>query len=108
MYKSVQAVYLADVVALSLATRMESAFVGQTLGDVTAAAMLGYIQAVMSEYRRLKLIAPSDDAATGYKNVIVRIQGPVAFVSLEIKLAGALYFIPISFTVSQVTQTAAV
>jgi hypothetical protein len=106
VYNSIQAVYVADVVALSLAQRMENAFVGQTLGDVSAAAALGFIQAVMGEFLRLKLIAPSDDAATGYKNVVVKIQGPVMMVSLEIKLATAIYFIPISFTVSQVTQTA--
>ena len=106
VYNSIQAVYVSDIVALSLAERMEAAFIGQTLGDVSAAAALAFIQAVMNEYLRLKLIAPSDDAPAGYKNPFVKIQGGVMFVSMEIKLATALYFIPITFTVSQITQTA--
>jgi hypothetical protein len=60
----------------------------------------------MSDFFRLKLIASSDDALKGYRNVLVQISGPVRKVSLEVKLAGAIYFIPISFLVSQVSQTA--
>jgi len=106
VYNSIQAVYVADIVALSLAQRMENAFVGQTLGDVSAAAALGFIQAVMGEFMRLKLIGPSDDAPAGYKNVDVKIQGGAMMVSMEIKLATTLYFVVINFTVSQITQTA--
>lgn len=106
VYNSVQAVYAADVVALSVAQRMEKAFMGMSVADVSAALAKSYLDAVMSDIMRLKLIAPSTDAPKGFKNAAITISGPVMAVSLEIKLAGALYFIPINFLVSQVQQSA--
>jgi hypothetical protein len=106
VYNSIQAVYCADIVALTMATRMEDAFVGQSLADVSAPAALSFIDGIMADFLRLKLIAVSDDAPRGYKNVVVKISGPAMVVSLEVKLATSIYFIPISFLVSQVQQTA--
>jgi hypothetical protein len=106
VFNSIQAVYVADIIALTTAQRMEGAFVGQSIADVSAAQALSYLEGVMSDFFRLKLIASSDDALKGYRNVLVQISGPVMKVSLEVKLAGAIYFIPISFLVSQVSQTA--
>lgn len=106
VYNSIQAMYVADVIALTTAQRMEAAFVGQTLGDISAAIALSFLEGIMADFLRLKLIAPSDDAPKGFKNAKIRINGPAMIVEVEIKLAGALYFIPINFLVSQVTQTA--
>jgi hypothetical protein len=60
----------------------------------------------MFNFLRLKWIAPSDDAPKGYKNASVKINGPVMAIALEIKLAGLLYFIPITLNIGQVEQTA--
>jgi hypothetical protein len=106
VYNSIQATYSADLVALSTAQRMESAFLGQSVADVSAALAKATLDSIMNDFVRLKLIAGSDDAPKGYKNAVVQISGPVMLVSLEIKLAGAIYFIPISFVVSQVQQSA--
>ncbi|MDE1868301.1 MAG: hypothetical protein KGI08_11425, partial [Thaumarchaeota archaeon] len=106
VFNSIQAVYVADTIALSCAARMENRFAGESLADVSAAGALSYLEGIMSDFLRLKLIAPSDDAPRGFKNVVIKIAGPVMTVSFEVKLAGALYFIPITFLVSQVTQAA--
>jgi hypothetical protein len=107
VYNSIQAVYAADTVALTVAQQMETAFVGQSLADVSAAVAVSFVQSVMANLKRIKLIASSGDAPAGYKNLIIQIAGPVMQVSMEIKLATAIYFIPINFLVSQVTQVAA-
>lgn len=106
VFNSLQATYVADVIALSTAQRMEKSFVGQSVADVSASLALSTLEAIMDDFRRLKLIAPSDDAPKGFKNAKIKIQGPAMVVSVEVKLAGAIYFIPISFLVSQVTQSA--
>lgn len=106
VFNSIQAVYVADIIALSTAQRMEAAFVGQSVADVSAGIARAYLEGIMADFMSLKLIAPSDDAPKGFKNLTVQISGPAMVVSLEVKLAGAIYFIPISFLVSQVTQTA--
>jgi hypothetical protein len=107
VYNSIQAVYAMDTVALTIAQRLEQAFVGQSLADISAGLMLSYIKAIMSDLMRLKLIASSDDAPLGFKDAVVQISGNAAKVSLNIKLATSLYFIPIQAYISQITQTAA-
>ena len=106
VYNSIQMVYAADTVALTTAQRMERAFVGQSVADVTAAVALSYLDGIMSDFLRLKLISTSADAPLGYKNARIVIQGPVMRVSVEVKIAGSIYFIPISFYVTEITQSA--
>lgn len=106
VYNSIQAVYVADVISLTAAERMENAFIGKSIADVGAAVLLSEFETIMSDMMRLKLIAASIDAPFGYKNVSIVLSGGVAVVSAEVKLAGALYFIPISFKVSPAQQSA--
>ncbi len=106
VYNSIQAVYVADTIALTIAQRMENAFVGQSLADISAGLMLSFLSAVMIDIKRLKLTTSSDDAPLGFRDATVQISGPAAQIGLNIKLAGALYFIPITAYISQVTQTA--
>jgi hypothetical protein len=106
VYNSIQMVYAADTVALTTAQRMERAFVGQSVADVSAPVALSYLDGIMADFLRLKLIAPSSDAPLGYKNARIVIQGPVMKVSVEVKIAGSIYFIPIAFYVTEITQAA--
>ena len=106
VYNSIQMVYAADTVALTTAQRMERAFVGQSVADVSAAVALSYLDGIMSDFLRLKLIATSTDAPLGYKNARIVIQGPVMRVSVEVKIAGSIYFIPIAFYVTEISQSA--
>ncbi len=106
VYNSLQAVYAADVLALDLADSFQTQFVGKSLADVTRADGLAFLAQRMDTYRRIKLIAASDDAPLGYKNEDVTINGPVMTVKVEIKLATTIFFIPISIDISQVQQSA--
>lgn len=106
VYNSLQAMYSADVVSATVQSRMKARFVGESLADVSAGGALSFFEGVMRELLRLKLIAPSVDAPLGFKNVRITISGPVMTVSFEVKLATALYFIPITFSISQVEQAA--
>jgi hypothetical protein len=106
VYNSIQAVYDSDLIALDLAASFTSAFVGKSLADVSAATALSYLSQKMNGYLRIKLIAPSDDAPAGYKNASVTISAPTMTVVVEIKLATAIYFIPISINISAVQQAA--
>ncbi len=106
VYNSIQAVYVADIIAMTTAQRMEDAFVGQSVADISAAVAMSFLKGIMADFMRLKLIAASDDAPLGFKNATITISGPAMIVQAEVKLAGAIYFIPISFLVSPVTQTA--
>jgi hypothetical protein len=107
VFNSVQAVYVSDIIAQTVAQRMELAFVGQSVADVSSVVAKAALDRIMGDILRLKLTAPSDDGALGgYKNASIKINGPSMVVSLEAKLAGALYFIPITFLVTPVQQSA--
>jgi hypothetical protein len=106
VFNSMQAVYAADICSMTMAQRMEAAIVGQSVADISAPAARAIAEGVFAELMRLKLIAPSDDAPKGFKNLTIRIQGNAMQVSAEIKLATAIDFVNISFLVSQVVQTA--
>ena len=106
VYNSIQAVYDADLIAINLKSSFSNAFVGMSLADVSAASASAFLTQVMANYFQLKLIAPSSDAPLGFKNAKVTIAAPTMTISVEIKLATAIYFIPITFSISAVQQSA--
>lgn len=106
VYNSLQAVYLADLMTLTLIQLFDRTVVGRSVAEISAAAGLSILEAQMFDFLRLRWIAPSDDAPKGYKNAVVKINGGVMEISVEAKLAGLIYFVPISLTVSQIQQTA--
>jgi len=106
VYNSLQAVYMSDVLAIQLAESLERFVVGKSLADINAAAIAAFIAKKMEEYRKLKIIGASDDAPLGYKNLDIKINGPIAEVKLEAKLATAILFIPIQLELSQIQSSA--
>lgn len=106
VYNSLQATYLADVLAIDLSQSLETAYVGKSLADVDAGTVLSFLSSKMDVYKKSKVISASEDAPAGYKNVKITINGPVLDVSVEVKLSTSIYFIPLSISISQITQTA--
>lgn len=106
VYNALQAVYLSDILSLDLADAFQKAFVGKSLADVDAATALSFLAQKMDGYKKLKMIAGSDDAPLGFKNAKIAISGPEMDVAVEIKLATAIYFIPISISISAVQSSA--
>lgn len=108
VFNSMQAVYVADTISLTTAQRMENSFVGQSVADISASIALSCLEGIMGDFKRLKLIAPSDDGApNGFKNAKIAFsQGNSMLVSVEVKLAGSIDFIKIDFLVTPVQQTA--
>jgi len=106
VYNSLQAVYLSDILSLDLADSFQKAFVGKSLADVDAATALSFLAQKMDGYKKLKMIAGSNDAPLGFKNAKISISGPEMDVAVEIKLATSIYFIPISISISAVQQNA--
>lgn len=105
VYNAIQAVYCSDIIALDLAASFQAAFVGKSLADVNKAVGLAFLTQKMAGYKSLKLIGSSDDAPGGFKNPSVQIVAPSIYVSVDIKLATSVYFIPISLNLSAITQS---
>ncbi|CAK9249681.1 unnamed protein product [Sphagnum jensenii] len=106
VYNSIQAVYDSDLIALDLAQSFFLAFVGKSDADVDSSVGLAYLAQKMAQYKSQKLIAASADAPLGYKNQRVQLAAPTMTVNVEIKLATAIYFIPINLNISAVQNAA--
>jgi hypothetical protein len=107
IFNSFSACYSADVVAATASKKMERAFKGQSLADVSASTGVWVLGNILDELKAAKYICPSDDAPKGYKNIVVKIlNGNTMVVSAEIKVSTGIKFIPISFLVTAVQQTA--
>jgi hypothetical protein len=106
VFNSIQAVYISDLMALTLISSFERVIVGKSVAEITATAALGFLESELFNFKRLKWITSSDDAPKGWKNPSVRLQGGVMNVSVEVKLAGLIYFVPINLSISEVTQEA--
>lgn len=106
VYNSLQAIYISDLITLDLIDTFDRKVVGQSISDVSAAGALSILEANMFNYKRLRWIASSDDAVKGYKNASAKFANGAMVINAEIKLAGLIYFVPISLLVSEVTQTA--
>jgi hypothetical protein len=106
VYNSLQAVYIADLISLTLIQTFDRLVVGQSVAEISASAALAILETEMFNFKRLRWIAASDDAPKGFKNASAKITGPVLEIFVEIKLAGLIYFVPISLNISQVEQSA--
>lgn len=106
VYNSIQAVYDADLITIDLKSSFTQAFVGQSLADVSAASASAFLTQKMASYMQLKLIAPSNGVPLGFNNAKVSILAPTMTISCNIYLATAIYFIPITFSISAVQQSA--
>lgn len=106
VYNSLQAVYVADLITLSLIDTFDRMVVGKSIADISAAAALSILDSEMFNFKRLKWIAASDDAPKGYTNSSAVFSQGAMQIMAEIKLAGLIYFVPIGLLVTQVQQTA--
>lgn len=106
VYNSLQAVYVADLITLTLIDRFDRLVVGKSVAEISAAAALSILEAEMFNFKRLRWITSSDDAPKGYKDASADLVGGAMVLSAEVKVAGIIYFVPISLLVSQVTQSA--
>jgi len=107
VYNSLQAVYLSDRLAIDLSDSCEVKFKGKSLADIDIGTVTSFIQDKMEIYKTIKMIAASDDAPLGYKGLKIKIKGPILYISVEVKLATAIYFIPLTINISQVELSSA-
>ncbi len=106
VYNSIQAVYLSDILALDLAQSFQTAIVGKSVADVSAASALSFLQQRFDYYKKLKMTTTSSDAPLGYKNASIQISAPSMYVNVEAKLTTSIYFVAIDLALSAVQQSA--
>jgi hypothetical protein len=106
VYNSIQAVYVADIIALSLAESLKKAFVGESVADVTPAVAVSFIKGKMAEFLNSKLIVGSSEFPAGWKSIQVSIDQGVMTVRAVVIEATSIYFIPINVDIEGLRDSA--
>ena len=101
VYNSLQAVYVADLMALDLASSLRNAFVSQSVADVTPGAVESFVKAKMAQYLSLKYTvgSPQQGAPGGWKSISINIIPGVLQVAVVAIEATSIYFIPINLDI---------
>lgn len=107
VYNSIQAVYVADIIALSLAEALKKAFVGESVADVTVGVAISFIKGKLAEFLDKKLIVGSSDFPAGWKSISVQINQGVMEVRTVVIEATSIYFIPINVDIEGLRDSAA-
>ena len=106
VYNSIQAVYVSDIIALSLAESLKKAFVGESVADVTPSVAVSFIKGKMAEFLDKKLIVGSSEFPAGWKSIQVSINQGVMTVRCVVIEATAIYFIPINIDIEGLKDSA--
>jgi hypothetical protein len=104
VYNSIQSMYAVSLVSLTAAQRMEKAFVGQSVADVSSALARTTFESILDDLRGLKLLTGDSDAPRGYKDVTVKRSGNALPCTALVKVSTGIDFIPISFLVTTVSD----
>lgn len=106
VYNSMQAVYVSDLMALSLASSLKTAFVGESVADVTAATAESFVKGKMAEFLFLKFTVSTPTAPGGWKSIAIQISGNVMLVDVVAILATGIKFIPITLSIEGINTSA--
>lgn len=106
LFNSISAVYRMDTLSLGMAARMERALKGQNISDVPAGTIKDLFDSNMGDFLRLRLVAPSDGAPKGYKDLSVKVSGNSCRIKAKVYDNVSLKYITIDFVVDNTTQSA--
>ena len=105
VYNSLQAVYVADLMALSLASALKTAFVGESVADVTNGAVQTFVEGKMAEFLALKFTVGTAAAPGGWKSISINIIPGVLQVRVVAVEATSIYFIPIDLDIEGIQSS---
>lgn len=105
VYNSLQAVYVADLMALDLAQSLKVAFVGDSVADVTPGTVESFIKAKMAQYLASKYTVATAQAPGGWVSISINIVPGVLLVNVIVVEATSIYFIPINLSIEGIQNS---
>lgn len=106
VYNSAQAVYVADIIAVSIAEAVQRAFVGASTADVTPSSVTTFIRGKIAEYKNNKLVAGTSVYPEGWKSINVSISEDVLYIDMNVIEGTSIRFAPITLSISGVQSSA--
>ncbi len=102
-YNSIQAIFVADLLRMSVSMGTQATIVGENQGDVDSTIVKKVVEGLMKTALDLGYTARDKEAPKGYVAVNVQQNGGTFKVQVvKAKLNGLIYFVDLDFEVSQV------
>lgn len=103
VYNRANVIYAADIVALNLRQTLEDVYVGRK-NTITPNDVAGTVSAVMGQMLANGITVSTGDAPTGFKNLVVRIEGNTIYVNIIIKIVEGIDFALVDVVIQRASQ----
>lgn len=105
VYNRANVLYAADVLAFDFRNQLENIYVGLK-NTVSAGEIKSTCQSILSTYLAQGITVSTSDAANGYKQLVVQINGNTVNISVVVKLVEGIDFILTDITLQRAQQSA--
>lgn len=105
VYNRGNVLYAADVLAYDFRNQLENIYVGMK-NNVKASEIASTCESILSTYLTQGITISTGDAANGYKQLAVQINGNTVNISVVVKLVEGIDFILADISLQRATQTA--
>lgn len=105
VYNRAHVLYAADVLAYDFRTQLENIYVGLK-NNVSAAEIKSTCESILSTYLAQGITVSTSDAKSGFKQLIVQLNGNVVNISVVVKLVESIDFVLADITLQRAQQTA--
>jgi hypothetical protein len=106
VYNSMQAVYVSDIMALSVAESVKQAFIGESVADVTVSTVTSFLRGKVNEFRAKKLVVGTDELPEGWRYINVSIIEDVLQIDMQVVEATSIRFAPITLSIEGIKASA--
>lgn len=96
-------IYAADIVAYNFRQQLEDIYVGKK-NTVKPAEVIGTAASILEQFKAQGITVSTSDAPNGYKDLSVRIDGNIIYVTVTIKIVEGIDFVLSDITVQRATQ----
>jgi hypothetical protein len=105
VYNRAHVLYAADIIAFDFRSQLENIYVGLK-NNVAASAIKSTCDSILSTYLAQGITVRTSDAANGYKQLVVQINGNTVNISVVVKLVEGIDFVLADITLQRATATA--
>lgn len=95
--------YAADIVAFNFRNALEAIYVGRK-NTVSVADIVGSATSILNGFLKQGITVATADAPTGFKNLVVRLEGNTIYVEVIIKLVEGIDFILSEITIQRASS----
>lgn len=105
VYNRANVLYAADVLAYDFRSQLENIYVGLK-NTVSAAEIKSTCESILSTYLAQGITVSTSDAKSGFKQLVVQMNGNTVNISVVVKLVEGIDFVLADVTLQRATQTA--